>query len=366
MAMIRTAVIMAGGSGERFWPLSRRSRPKQLLRLTAPDRSLLQEAVRRILPLIPPERVFIVTGKHLVDPIRKAQPGVPPENVLAEPLKRNTSGCLVFAAAAIPVRLGLGPEAVTMAVLTADHRIGDDAGFRRTVQRALDAAETTGALGTIGIRPTRPETGYGYIETPAAAQPAAPGVLPVVRFHEKPDIPTARRYLEAGRFLWNSGMFFWKVSVFLAELEQADPAFARIAGKLRQALEAGRSQDAEKIFAAIPGESIDYALMEKARNVVVAPADFDWDDIGAWDALDRTMARSEQGNVLVGDPVVLDTRDSIVYNEPGSGRCAVGVLGLDGVVVVVAGDAVLVMPKHRAQDVRRVVAELKRRGASQL
>lgn len=365
----RVAVIMAGGSGERFWPISRRLHPKQLLNLSDPRRSLLQEAVDRLLPLIPAERVFVVTGRHLVEPIRAAGIGIPAENVIAEPCKRNTTGCLVWAAAVLQQRLGKA-EDVSMAVVTADHLIRDEDAFRATLDAALTAAEQQPALVTIGIAPGRPETGYGYIETPAGAAPVlrtpqGGEVIPVLRFCEKPDRATAEEFIRTGRFFWNSGMFFWRISTFLDALAAASPEIHRTAGAMTAALQAGDATGAEALFAALPDISIDYALMERAPRVLMARAGFAWDDIGAWDALDRTFAHDAAGNVSFGDPVLADTRDCIVYNEPGADRMAVGVVGLEGVAVIVAGDAVIVLPKNRAQDVKTVVAELKKRSAGQ-
>lgn len=361
---------MAGGSGERFWPLSRKLRPKQLLNLTSPDHSLLAEAVSRLLPVIPAARVLIVTGAHLVQPIRAARVGVPDENVVAEPCKRNTAGCLAFAAALVCQRFGAAAE-VTMAVVTADHQIEDAARFQATVATALAAAEQHDALVTIGVRPTRPETGYGYIEFADSATSVAGGtpdipVFPVVCFREKPDLATAQQFLSTGRFLWNSGMFFWRVSTFLAETAAANPQTARTIEALVQALRAGDPAQLAAMFATLPDISIDYALLEKARRVLAVRADFPWDDIGAWDALARTFPADAAGNVTAGNPVLVDTRNCIVYNEPGTAAMAVGVIGMENVAVIVAGDAILVVPKDRAQDVRAIVAELKKRGAAQL
>jgi mannose-1-phosphate guanylyltransferase len=367
---MRFAVIMAGGAGERFWPLSRRLRPKQLLNLTSPDRCLLAEAVSRLLPIVPAERILVVTGEHLVEPLRAAQVGVPAANVVAEPCKRNTAGCLAFAAALACQRFGPAAS-VTMAVVTADHQIGDAAGFQATVAAALAAAEQHEALVTIGIRPTRPETGYGYVELAESATPVPTGttgipVFPAVRFREKPDRATAQEFLAAGRFLWNSGMFFWRVSTFLAETAAANPQTARVIDAMLQALHAGDQAKLAVEFATLPDISIDYALLEKARRVLVVPADFPWDDIGAWDALDRTFPHDAAGNVAIGEPLLADTRNCIVCNEPGAAAMAVGVVGLDNVAVIVARDAVLVVPKERAQDVRAIVAQLKKRNAPQL
>ncbi len=365
----RLAVIMAGGSGERFWPLSRRQFPKQLLALNDPQRSLLREAVDRLRPLIPDERILVVTARHLVEPIRQAGLGLPPENILGEPCKRNTAGCLAYAAAVVRHRLGGGDA--TLAIVTADHQIGRPERFQAAVSAALAAAETQPALVTIGIPPNRPETGYGYLETAAGAKPVqlsagGPEIYPVVRMLEKPDQAAAREYLASGRFFWNSGMFFWRLSTYDAETAHACPESAAAVRRMTAALDRGDTAEMEAVFAGLPDISIDYALLEKAGHLLAVRADFPWDDIGAWDALDRSFPHDAAGNVTIGDPILADTRNSIVYNAPGAARMAVGVVGMDDVAVIVAGDAVLVLPKSRAQDVRAIVAELKKRAAGQL
>ena len=367
----RIAVIMAGGSGERFWPLSRRRMPKQLLRLTKPDQTLLAEAVERMAPVIPPERVFVATALHLRDAVCRAKLGIADENVLAEPCKRNTAGCLVYAAAHVLNRFREDGPNVTMAVVTADHTIGDADRFRATVQAAMAAAEAEDALVMIGIRPSRPATGYGYIEIPADAAPTAGSspelpVFPVTRFREKPDLATAREFIRTGRFFWNSGMFFWRLSAFLDELEAAAPALARAVHAIAQALGAGDHAKVNATFQGLKDISIDFALMEHVRRVLMVRGDFPWDDVGSWDALDRSMPHDEEGNVCVGAPVLVDTRGCIVYNAAGPDRMAVSVLGCENLVVVACGDGVLVAPKARAQEVKRIVAALKEQNASQL
>ncbi len=369
---LRIAVIMAGGTGERFWPLSRVARPKQLLHLADPDRSLLDEAIERIAPLIPAERILIATSAAVAGPIRAALAAsptpLPPENVIVEPDKRNTAGALAWAASHALARWPGRP--VSMAVLTADHRIGDPDRFRATVSAALTAAERERALVTIGVTPTRAETGYGYIEVAAGAEPlhlpASQGavgvpVFPVTAFREKPDAATAAAFVESGRFFWNSGMFFWRVDSFMEELEAAAPGHARSVLGMAQAIAKKDDTAADKIFRALDDVSIDYALMEKARRVLVARADFPWDDVGAWDALERTLAPDAAGNIAQGDPLIIDSRGCIVVNEGGSAARAVAVLGADDLLVVVAGDAVLVAPKSRAQEVKKIVTELRAR-----
>ena len=370
MERIRVAVVMAGGSGERFWPLSRRSTPKQLLPLTESGQTLLQESVERVAGVIPPERVFIITSAQIRDAAAAAC-SVPGENVLAEPCKRNTAGCLAFAAAHVMARFGVPAEQITMTVLTADHRIGDADAFCDCVRAALETVERQPALGVVGIAPTRPETGYGYIELPEDAAPAfvspeGVGVYPVLRFHEKPDAEKAAEFVASGRYLWNSGMFFWTLSTFLAELRHASPGHAAAVTAMTDALRRNDAARVDAEFTALHNISIDYALMEKARNIVMARGDFEWEDIGSWEAVGRIFPHDENGNVVNGDAVLIDTRDSIVFKTPAAADIAVATLGLDNIVVVVTGDAVLVMPRDRAQDVRKVVEELRNRGSEQL
>lgn len=368
----RVGVVMAGGSGERFWPLSRRRRPKQLLRLTSQTQTMLAEAVSRVAPVIPPEDVYIVTGKHLVEPIREARVGLPDENVIAEPVKRNTAGCLVYAAAYLVAKYG-EDRPLSMAVLTADHVIRDNEAFCAAVEAALRAAEQEDALTTIGVVPTRPETGYGYVQIPEdnAPLPSFAEGVPVYRvvgFHEKPDPERAKAYFTSGRYLWNIGMFFWTIPAFMAELEAARPGHARAVRAMTAAMRAGDAAEVDRVFEALEDISIDYALMERARNVAVARAEFHWDDVGAWNALDRTLPCDDKRNIALGDPVLVDCEDCIVYNETAGDPHdrAVAVVGARDLVVVATPDAVLVMPKDRAQDVRRAVAELKERNAAQL
>jgi mannose-1-phosphate guanylyltransferase len=364
----RICVIMAGGSGERFWPLSRRLFPKQLLRLTRPDQSLLEETVERIAPVIPARDIFVATTCDLLDAIRGAGAGgVPPENVLAEPCKRNTMGCLAWVTAQALARFREEAERLSIAVLTADHLVPDGEKFRRAVEATLSFVEENGVLGTIGIAPTRPETGYGYIEIAEGASPLAEvasgvEIFPVTRFREKPNAASAAEFLSSGRHLWNSGMFFWTLPALLDEINNASPSCANVIRTVATALEAHREDEAARLFEGLDSVSIDCALMEKARRVVVTRADFPWDDIGAWDSLERTHPRDSNGNVGIGDPVIVDSRGCIVYNAPGTERMAVAAIGVDDLAIIVSEDGVLVVPKSRAQDVRRAVDALKERG----
>lgn len=359
----RVAIIMAGGSGERFWPLSRVKRPKQLLCLTSDRQTLLEEAVERILPLIPADNVYIATSRILAPAIRAAGLPIPPENVLAEPAKRNTTGCLAWAAAQLVARYP--NQEISMAILTADHLIGEPARFRACVKGALVACEKDNALVTIGIRPTRPETGYGYIETGRRTRDRK-GAVPVVRFREKPNLEQAEDFVASGRYCWNSGMFFWRVSTFLAQMEKASPDVAMLTQRMAEAVHGNQRRNAERFFEKLPDISIDYALLEKSPNVLMLEATFPWDDVGAWDALDRTRRKDADGNVVSGDPILVETRNSIVLNEAGGKQIAVGIVGVENLIVIVSKDSVLVVPKDKAQEVRLVARELKKRGAKQI
>ena len=366
---IRVAIIMAGGSGERFWPVSRRNRPKQLLRLASETKTMLEQAIDRLGPLFTPDRIFVVTSEALAPSIREAGVGVPDENVLTEPCKRNTAGCLVYAAAQLMARFPDDPE-LSMAVVTADHLIGDEALFLQTVDVALTVAEQESVLVTHGIAPTHPDTGYGYIRIDASqSSPIAPDAIPVypaIDFREKPDRETAERYLASGDYLWNSGMFFWRLDTFLKELDQATPSLAEAVREMASALAEGDEKRVRELFEGLDNISIDYALMEKSKNVAVARAEYSWEDIGVWTSLERTRERDARGNVTQGDPVLVDCDNCIVYNDAGADDMAVSVVGVQDLIVAVSRDGILVIPKDRAQDVKLAVEELKRRNAKQL
>ena len=353
MAAPESVLILAGGRGERFWPWSRPGLPKQLLPL-AGDRTLLEATLDRVAGLAPPERTWILTGRDLADAVERAAAGR--ARVVAEPVGRNTA-----AAAGLGARLALehgadGP----MAVLPADHLIPDRDAFLATARRALDLAAREPLLVTLGIAPQRPETGYGYIER-GEALPGPGGGHRVRSFREKPDAATAERFLAAGGFCWNSGMFFWRPEVLLAALRDCRPALAagleRLAGRL-----AGDGRDAAlaEVFPGLESISVDYAVMERAGNAAVLEAGFDWDDPGSWGAWARRQPRDAAGNVAVGKALALDAEECVVLG----GESPVVVLGGKRLIVVQRPGGTLVCPLERAEDVRRVVAELERRGWS--
>jgi len=361
----RIGVIMAGGVGERFWPVSRPDRPKQLLPLGPSSRTLLEDTVYRLGDLVSRDRLMVVTSRALHAPIIAA--GIPLEDtqVVAEPTKRNTLGAVAWATAQALGSNGLSPEETTLAIIPADQYVGDIETFRADLRTALAAAEQLDALVTIGIEPTRPETGYGYIEfedKPLEA-PGVPGAAqklrPVERFREKPNAQVAEEFFASGRFLWNGGMFLWRVSTFMTEIERADPEIAEIIRHMTSAVADGDDVEAERLFCELPNLSIDYALMEHARRVLVVRAGFPWDDVGAWDAWRRVTDCDEQGNATQGRPLLIDCEDCSVYNEFGQDEMFVAVVGMERVIVAVAEDGLLVAPLERAQQVREVVRKLK-------
>jgi len=367
--MKRTAIIMAGGSGERFWPLSRMKKPKQLLPLES-EKMMIEESIERISPLIPPEDIFIITGSLLLKPIRDALPQLPPENVVAEPYKRNTAPCLALGASYIEARYAgkYNKNEISIAVLTADQSIRPIDGFRNTIEAALEYVEANDAIATIGIVPDRPETGYGYIELDGSfdVNSRMAEIIPVIKFHEKPDIEKAKEYLLSGRFLWNSGMFFWRLDTFEQQMVKHIPEVGGCIKDMTK-LSIGKTSisydnvfsQVEDVFEKFPNISIDFGLMEKADNVVVAKALFQWDDIGSWDSLDRIMKKNESGNIIQGIASLHDVRNSTIVNKSSNEGIIVAGIGLENFVIVVTDDAVLVCPKDRVQEVKKCVEQIR-------
>ncbi|MFZ4508134.1 MAG: mannose-1-phosphate guanylyltransferase [Fimbriimonas sp.] len=347
--MKRFAVVMAGGSGERFWPMSKPGRPKQMLRLTRPDQTMLDEAVTRAEPLVGADQVLIATSVALRDPFISA--GYAADQVVAEPAKRNTLGCLCWVAATLVAR---GHEDATVGVLTADHRIEDPELFRTNCQTAFEIAEQKGGIVTLGIQPTRAETGFGYIEADTASEFATESGSgqKAVRFLEKPDLETANKFLAAGNYLWNGGMFFFTLGSFLGELESSQPDSRVIVDEIATALKAGDEDGAKVAFEKLPNISVDFAVMERAKSVYVVRAEFAWDDVGSWDAMERSRPADENNNVVEGRVAMVDTEGSILWNTIPD--IAVGVVGLKDIIVIATPDGILVCPKSEAQKVRAV------------
>lgn len=358
-------VIMAGGAGERFWPLSRPTVPKQLLRIHE-GRTLLELAFERACRIVPRDRVYVAAGRHLRESILKALPEFEPENYVEEPLPRNTAACLGLAASVIECREG--PNAV-MGVLTADHLIEDLPVFIDTVTSALRHAAGSDDLVTIGMKPVRPETAFGYLELgdelPRSAEDQASlSLFRVERFTEKPPLEQAREFLQKGNYLWNSGMFFWKTATLFEAFESFQPGMMALWKSIRESGESFLSStEFESRFEALPSLPIDTAVMEHAKNVAAVAGTFRWEDVGSWDALERVKEGDEQGNRLFGSCAAVDARDNIAYNDAGeSADEEIVLFGVSDLVVVRSGKTFLVMPKSRAQDLKYLLKELRDAG----
>lgn len=351
------AVVLAGGRGERFWPKSRASQPKQLQALTG-GRTMIEETLARVEPLAPPQRQWIITNSELVEAVVTVV-GTSPR-VVGEPVGRNTAPAVALAASEIA---RIEPEAVMM-VLPSDHHIRDVPAFREVLKRAVEVARQE-YLVTIGIKPERPDTGYGYIERGA---PLGDGRSFYVKsFREKPDQRTAQDFLKSGGFFWNGGIFVWKVYAIMDSLRRHMPELYRatIQWQERGGLDAG-SEALKQYFEPLEKISIDYGVMEKAaqdrgekcQGVAVVHGDFGWDDLGSWEAAARYYPADPSDNRTMGKCLAIESRENIVVSDQG----LVALLGVEGLVVVRSGDAVLVCRRERAQEVRRVVEELARSG----
>ncbi|MDJ0762465.1 MAG: mannose-1-phosphate guanylyltransferase [Myxococcota bacterium] len=350
------AVIMAGGVGSRFWPASRAKTPKQLLDLTRSGQTMIAATVDRLVPEIPPERVIVVTGDITKDAVAKALPDLPLENILSEPKGRNTAPCIGWAA----VHVKRKDENGVLAVLPSDHLVADRAAFFASAERAVEAA-SKGALVTFGIKPDRPETGFGYIEM---GDPVAPGVQAVLRFVEKPDLPQAMQYLEAGNFTWNSGMFFFTATRILGEIHRQMPDLHSGLAAIDAAMDAGsEAETVRHIYPTLPAQSIDYGIMEGAENILCVPVDFGWSDLGSWTAAHDLSSKDENGNAVEGDAIVIDAKDCLMRAPKDK---LVALVGVRDLVVVDTGDSLLVCHRTKAQAVKAVVDALKARGRTDL
>ncbi len=351
------AVIMAGGVGTRFWPRSREKSPKQLLEILGKG-TMIQNTVQRLDPIVSPHQVYVITNRVQKAQVRTQLASLPSENIIDEPLGRNTAPCIGLAA--LHLRR-VDPDAV-MVVIPADHVIREVEEFHRVLRLAVMTAYESGGLLTIGIKPTHPETGYGYIQILTEEDPSTPhysrGVRRVKTFAEKPNLTTAERFLASGDFLWNSGMFVWRVDAILREIERCLPDLWKELQKIDSAIGTPQYQATlELAYGLIRGISIDYGVMEKTRNVFVIPADLGWNDLGSWDEVARLSGKDASGNSITGTVIQRDTSNCFIYS-PGK---MVATIGAEDLIIVNTEDALLICRKGMSQDVKEISDYLKRK-----
>jgi len=357
----RFVIIMAGGRGERFWPLSREQTPKQLLAILG-KKSFLQEAVERVLPLVPLKNIFIITNAVQAPEVRRQLPKLPKDNVVAEPVGRDTCAAVTLGAALVGARSTTG----VMAVLPADHVIPDAKKFQQILSDSFDIAAKGQAIVTIGIKPTGPETGYGYIHTgtelptPAGAKKTKTTFYKAERFVEKPNYETAVEYVNSGQYRWNAGMFVWSFVTVTNGLEKHQPEmFAACQRWFKVAANPAKlTKVLAKEYPEIKKISIDFALMEKAQNVIVADGAFEWDDLGAWPAIARHIKQDAEGNAAVADFIHVDAARNIIYDARTKNRTPIAVVGLRDSILVQTDDAVLLAHKSQAQKIKELVKKL--------
>jgi len=345
------ALVLAGGSGTRFWPVSRRQRPKQLLSLDG-GRSLLQATVDRLQPLVEPSSVWVCTTETLTRQVQEQLPLVPEDQILAEPEGRNTAPAIGWSLRSIPA----AERDEVVVILPADHRIEDRDAFLRTLETAERITREGDRVMTLGVHPVRPDTGYGYLELGALLDPDS-GLRKVVRYTEKPDQATASRFVQSGNYLWNAGIFLFRAGLLLELLEAHQPDIARGLEAIER-----RPERIAELYPQLPSISIDHGVMEHLDEVVTLPLDCGWSDLGSWEALFEVLSRDANGNVVQGEVVSVDCQDSLLLAEEGT----IAVLGVEGLVVVKTRDSVLVLPKDRSQEIRKIVAALEERGLDEL
>ncbi|WP_437570471.1 mannose-1-phosphate guanylyltransferase [Sorangium sp. So ce542] len=359
-------LILAGGAGTRFWPASRAARPKQLLPLLGGE-PLITATARRVLPLCGGadwERIWIATGQHLLSPTRAALPDVSERRLLVEPAPRNTAPCIGWAASTIARE---DPEAVVV-VLPSDHHIADVPRFLEVLEAAVASARG-GAITTIGIRPTHPETGFGYIEAEGAGDTGSAAPRRVLRFVEKPSRERAAEFVASGRFLWNAGMFIFRAGDMRAAIRAHLPALAEGLDEIDRAAAQGAEAEAVlRVFPRLPAVSVDHGVMEHVAGLAVVPGDFGWSDVGSWQSAWELAEKDERGNSAPAGSVLVDARGNHVVDlraRPGGApddRRVIALVGVEDLVVVETDDALLIVPRDRAQDVKQVVDALKARG----
>jgi mannose-1-phosphate guanylyltransferase len=349
------ALIMAGGIGTRFWPLSRKQRPKQFLPILS-HKTMLEETVARLLPRLQPEHILTIADERLTQIIRTFLPELPAENTLIEPEARNTAPCLLLATAHLYLE---NPEAV-LAVLPADHSIQDTDLFMQRILAGAEAAATGNRLVTFGIPPTYPATGYGYIrfDLTSSARFQNSSFYSVREFKEKPDPDMAQKFCEAGTYYWNSGMFLWQARVFARQIEKFAPELHAHWDALLDAVSRRDPALICEVYSRLPATSIDYALMEKSQGVLMGEGDFGWSDVGSWSALSEFWPADEQGNAVRGKYVFIESRNCLVYSP----KKLTALIGVQDLIVVETDDALLICPKDQDQKVKDLVASLRKKG----
>ncbi len=348
--MDTTALIMAGGRGERFWPKSRKNMPKQFLSLTDDGKTMIQLTVERISALVKLDDIYIATNKDYKSLVLEQIPGLPEQNILCEPVGRNTAPCIGLGA----IHIAKKYDDAIMFVLPSDHLIKYTNMYLRSLKDAMEVAEKNRNLVTLGITPDYPETGYGYIKFDSRAMEGQ--AFKVERFVEKPSLEVAKEYLTSEEYLWNSGMFIWKISSILKNMEQFMPDTYKGLMRIKEAIgEADAEVVLEQEFAAFESQSIDYGIMEKAQDIYILPGTFGWDDVGSWLAVERIKKSNELGNVVNGNIITVETKNCIIQG----GRKLIATVGLEDLIVVDTEDATLICAKDSAGSIKKIIENLK-------
>lgn len=349
--MVTTAVIMAGGKGERFWPKSREKLPKQFLSLTSDGKTMIQKTVERLDGIVAKEDIFVITNNSYISIVKQQLEGIPEENIIGEPAARNTAPCIGLAAAVIEKKYG---EAI-MAVLPSDHLINNNDLYIDTLEKGIKAALLGDNLITIGITPNYPETGYGYIKY-EYKNPHENGIFSVDKFVEKPTLELAAQYVNAGNYLWNSGMFIWKTSSVMSKFKEFIPEYTVGLEQIKEAYGSNLFNTVlNEVFPHFKSESIDYGIMEKSENIFTIPGNFGWDDVGSWLALERINTANEDNNVIQGDIISINSKNNIII---GSDKL-IAAVGVDNLIVIQTEDAFLICSKNDTQSIKKVVETLK-------
>lgn len=355
--LTKTVLIMAGGRGTRFWPRSRKSLPKQFLSLTGDGKTMIQLTVERLLPIIRMEDIYISTNEDYRELVKEQLPGIPEENILCEPVGRNTAPCIGLGA----IHIAQKYDDAVMIVLPSDHQIRMPDIFRNTLQDASEIAEDGHSIVTIGITPNYPETGYGYIKyIPDSRKNSA---FAVDRFVEKPNLEKAREYLKSGQYLWNAGQFVWKVSTILDDLKKYMPDTYEKLMMIRAAIGTDEYNAVlQKEFRAMQSQSIDYGVLEKADSIFVIPGSFGWDDVGSWLAVGRLQKEDADGSIVAGDVITVNSKNCIIQGESK----LIAAVGLENIIVVDTKDAILICDKEHAGEIKTVMAQLEENGRTEL